>query len=70
MRLVRVTYAEAVALKVRRKFRFFILYMLNVFNEFHILESMRIMFEAQLEKMKTENFADNIKAQIELQKVL
>nr|CDP93568.1 Bm9325 [Brugia malayi] len=33
-----------------------------------MLESMRIMFEAQLEKMKAENFADDIKAQIELQK--
>uniref|UniRef100_A0A8R1XRA3 Histone-lysine N-methyltransferase, H3 lysine-79 specific n=1 Tax=Onchocerca volvulus TaxID=6282 RepID=A0A8R1XRA3_ONCVO len=33
-----------------------------------MLESMRIMFEAQLEKMKAENFADDIRAQIELQK--
>uniref|UniRef100_A0AAF5Q315 Histone-lysine N-methyltransferase, H3 lysine-79 specific n=1 Tax=Wuchereria bancrofti TaxID=6293 RepID=A0AAF5Q315_WUCBA len=33
-----------------------------------MLESMRIMFEAQLEKMKAENFADDIRTQIELQK--
>ncbi|KAL3997422.1 Histone methylation protein DOT1 family protein [Acanthocheilonema viteae] len=33
-----------------------------------MLESMRIMFEAQLEKMKAENFADDVRAQIELQK--
>ncbi|VDN06661.1 unnamed protein product [Thelazia callipaeda] len=33
-----------------------------------MLESMRIMFEAQLEKMKTDTFTDDIKTQIELQK--
>ncbi|VDK75523.1 unnamed protein product [Litomosoides sigmodontis] len=33
-----------------------------------MLESMRIMFEAQLERMQTENFVDDVRAQIELQK--